>query len=103
MIRIGLAEHGVQGRYDRHVYVAQKSQKVAASRSAVDPKFVLDRDYLHIVYVEEISRAAIGIEFFRIDLKSDPSWIVVAFGPIIDRADDALTLRKFRRNSITNV
>jgi hypothetical protein len=64
---------------------------------------VLDQDYLHVVDVEEIGCAAIGIEFLLVDLKSDASWIVVAFGSIIDRAHNALTLREFRRNSITNV
>jgi hypothetical protein len=103
LIRIWLAQDGVQRRYHWHVEVAQKSQKMAASWPAVDAKLVLDQDYLHVVDVEEIGCAAIGIEFLFVDLKSDPSWIVVAFGPIIYRAHDALTLREFRRNSITNV
>jgi hypothetical protein len=56
---------------------------------------VLDQDYLYVVDVEEIGCAAIGIEFLLVDLKSDSSWIGVAFGSIIDRAHDALTLREF--------
>src|SRR5258708_35023922 len=70
---------------------------------AVDAKFVLNQDYLHIVDIEEIGGASIGIEFLLVDLKSDASRIVVAFGSIIDRAYDALTFRKFGRNCITNV
>ena len=54
------------------------------------PNSCWTRDDLHVVDVEEIGRAAIGIEFLLVDLKSDPSWIVVAFGSIIDRAHDAL-------------
>src|SRR4051794_24867078 len=76
---------------------------MAAGRPAVDAKLVLDQDYLYVVDVEEIGCAAVGIEFLLVDLKSDSSWIGVAFGSIIDRAHDALTLREFRRNSITNV
>jgi hypothetical protein len=64
---------------------------------------VLDQDYLDIVDIEEISGTAIGVEFVFVDLKSDPRRIVVAFGSIIDRTYDALTLREFRRNRITNV
>jgi hypothetical protein len=73
------------------VYVAQKSQKMAAGRPPVDAKLVLDQDYLRVVDVHEIGCAAIGIEFLLVDLKSDPSWIVIALGSIIDRAHDALT------------
>jgi hypothetical protein len=76
---------------------------MAPGRPAVDAKLVLDQDYLNIVDIEEIGGAAIGIEFLFVDLKSDASRIVVAFGPIIDRAYDALTFRKFGRNCITNV
>jgi hypothetical protein len=103
LIGIWFAQNRVQGRYYRHVYVAQKSQKMAPGRPAVDAKLVLDQNYLNVVDIEEIGGAAIGIEFFFVDLKSDPSGIVVAFGSIIDRAYDALTFREFRRNCITNV
>src|SRR5258708_22087204 len=103
LIRTWLAQHGVQRRYHWHVYVAQKRQKMAAGRSPIDAKFVLDQDYLHVVDVEKIGCATIRIEFLLVDLKSDASWIVVSFGSIIDRAHDTLTLREFRRNSITNV
>src|SRR5260221_3887298 len=70
---------------------------------AVDAKFVLNQDDLHIVDIEKIGSAAIGIEFLFVDLKSDAIRVVVAFGSIIDRAYDALTFRKFGRNCITNV
>src|SRR5258707_15426312 len=70
---------------------------------AVDAKFVLNQDYLHIVDIEEIGGASIGIEFLLVDLKSDASRIVVAFGSIIDGAYEALAFRKFGRNCITNV
>src|SRR5260370_23123299 len=103
LIRAWLAQHGVQCRYHWHVDVAQERQKMAAGRSPVDAKFMSDQVYFRVVDVEEIGCATIGIEFLLVDLKSDPSWIVVAFGSIIDRAHDALTLREFRRNSITNV
>jgi hypothetical protein len=72
-------------------------------RPAVDAKLVLDQDHLHVVDVEEIGCATVGIEFLLVDLKSDPRWIVVAFGSIIDRAHDALTLRELHRNSLTNL
>ena len=36
---------------------------------------------------------ASGIEFLLVNLKSDSRWVVVPFGPIIDRAYDAMTLR----------
>jgi hypothetical protein len=103
LIGIWFAQHRVQGRYYRHVYVAQKSQKMAAGRPAVDAKLVLDQYYLHVVDIEEIGCAPVRIEFLFVDLKSDSSRIGVAFGSIIDRAYDALTLRKFLRNCITNV
>jgi hypothetical protein len=44
LIRIWLAQHGVQRRYHWRVYLAQKSQKMAAGRPAVDAKLVLDLD-----------------------------------------------------------
>ena len=82
------------------MHVAQKSQKVAAGRPAVDAKLVLDQDHLHVVDIEEIGCAAIRIEFLLIDLKSDLRRIVVAFGSVIHRAHDALTLRELRRYSL---
>src|SRR6516162_11589449 len=86
LIRIWLAQHGVQRRYHWHVYVAQKSQKMAAGRPTVDAVLVLDQDHLDVVDVEEVGCAAIGIEVLLVDLKSYPSWIVIAFESIIDRA-----------------
>jgi len=76
---------------------------MAAGRPTINAELVLDQDYLDIVDIEEISGPAIGVEFVFVDLKSDPRRIVVAFGSIIDRTYDALTLREFRRNCITNI
>src|SRR5260370_24696266 len=94
LIRIWLAQHGVQRRYHWHMYVAQKSKKVAAGGPAVDAKLVLDQDHLHVVDIEEIGCAAIRIEFLLINLKPDPGRIVVAFGSVIDRRNDAPTFEE---------
>ena len=103
LIRIWLAQHGVLCRYHWHVYVAQKSQKMAAGRPPVDAKLVLDRDYLDVIDVEEVSRAPIGIEFLLVDFKSHLSRIIITFGSIIDCAHHALALWVLRSNSLTNV
>jgi hypothetical protein len=63
----------MQGRYYRHVNVAQKSEKLTPGRPAVDAELVLDQNYLDIVNIEEIGGAAIGIEFLFVDLKTDPA------------------------------
>jgi hypothetical protein len=76
---------------------------MASGRPAVDAKLVLQRNDLDVVDVEEIGRTAVGIEFLLVDLKADTNWIIVAFGPIIDRAHDAQTFWEFRRNSLTNI
>src|ERR1700686_1861900 len=71
--------------------------------AAVDAKLVLDRDYLYIIDVEEVSRAPKGIEFLFIDFKSHLSRIIITFGSIIHCAHYALALRILRSNSFTDV
>src|SRR5260221_11227301 len=61
LIRTWLAQHGVQRRYNWHVYVAQKRQKMAAGRYPLDAKFWLDQDNLHGVDVEKIGCATLRI------------------------------------------
>ena len=76
---------------------------MTAGGSAVNAKLVLDRDYLDIIDVEEVSRAPIGIEFLFVDFKSYLSRIIITFRSIIDCAHHALALRVLRSNSFTNV
>src|SRR5580698_9148949 len=76
---------------------------MASGSPAVDTKLVLEQNDLDVVDVEEIGRTAVGTEFLLVDLKSDTSWIIVAFGSIIDCAHDAQTFWEFRRNSLTNI
>jgi hypothetical protein len=76
---------------------------VAAGRSAVDAKLVLDRNDLDVVDIEEVSRAAIGIEFLFVNLEPYSRWIVIAFRAIINRAHHALTFREFRSNGFADV
>ncbi len=71
--------------------------------SAVNAELVLDRDYLHIIDVEEVSRAPVGIDFPFVDFKSHLSRIIITFGSIIDCAHHALALWVLRSNSLTNV
>src|SRR5271166_271646 len=103
LIQIWSAEHGVQRRDHRHPQVAQQSQKMAAGRPAEDAKLVLNRDEFDIVGVKEMGRAAIGIDFLLVNLKPDPSWIVVTFGSIIDRAHQTSTEREFRCHRFAKV
>src|SRR5258708_29730922 len=102
LIRIWLAQHGVQRRYHWHMYVAQKSKKVAAGGPAVNAKLVLDQDHLHVVHIEEIGCAAIRIEFLLINLKPDPGRIVLPFRAVTYPPHVALTLWELRRYSLTN-
>jgi hypothetical protein len=83
--------------------VAQESQEVAAGRSTVDAKLVLDRDDLDVVYVQEVSCATIRIELLFVDLKSYSSRIVIAFRAIINRAHDALTFRELRGDGFADI
>lgn len=76
---------------------------MTASRSAVDAKLVLNRDYLDVVDVKVVCRAAIGIEFFFVDLKTYSIRIIVTFGAIINCSDDAPTIRKFSGNGLAEV
>src|SRR6202040_3846481 len=98
-----LAQYGVQRRHHRHMKVAQKSQHVASSRSAVDSKFVLNRDDFDVVDIQKVGSPAVGIELDLVNLKSDPGRIIIAFRMIIHCADDALAIRKFRGHGLANV
>jgi hypothetical protein len=76
---------------------------MAAGGSPVDAELVLDRDYLDVIDVEEVSRAPIGIEFLFVDFKSHLRRIIITLGSIIDCAHHALALRVLHSNSFTNV
>ena len=53
---------------------------------AEDAKLVLNRHEFYFVGVKESGCAAVGINFLLLNLKPDLSWVVVAFGSVIDRA-----------------
>jgi hypothetical protein len=54
LIRIRLAQDGVQRGHHRHAQLAQERQNVTAGRTAEDAVFVLQADEIHIVAVQEI-------------------------------------------------
>ena len=74
---------------------------MATGRSAVNTKFVLDRNDIDFVDVEKIRRAPIGSQFRLVDLKSYSNWIIVALWPIVDRTNNTVTSREFRSDGFT--
>ena len=57
--RIRFRQDRVQRRDDRHPQVSQQLEQMRTRLAAEDPVFVLDRQHVHLVDVQKISRAAI--------------------------------------------
>src|SRR3954451_19192718 len=71
--------------------------------SAIDSKLVLYRDHLDVIDVHVISRAPIRIEFSLVKLEMNPSRIIVALWSIVNRAHEAVALRKLRGDCLANI
>jgi hypothetical protein len=103
LIRIGLAQHGVQGGDDRHAQLAQQRQNVAARRAAEDAVFMLQANEVHVVAVEEISGASIGGGVALRDFEADARRIVVARFGVVDRQREARRVRVGGGDGFTQV
>src|SRR3981081_2532650 len=80
----------MQSRYHWHIHVAEEGEKMAASDTAVNTEFVLNRNHLDVIDVQEVCRPAIRIQLLFIDFKTDPGRVVIPFRPIIHSAHNRM-------------
>ena len=90
LVRVGLAQEGVQRGDDRHAQFAQQRQHVAAGRPAENPELVLQADDVGMADVEEIRRPQIGGQVLLLDFEAHFRRILVAALEVVDRHRKAL-------------
>jgi len=76
---------------------------VVACGPAVDAELVLDGYNLDIVDVQELGGTPIRVQLLFIDFETNARWVLVAFRPVIYRANGALSLRIFSGNFFSNI
>lgn len=62
---------------------------MTSGRSTIDAKFVLKRDNLDLLMFRKSAAPPVGIEFLFLDLETNLWRVVIAFGPVINGADNA--------------
>src|SRR5260221_11851147 len=85
------AQQRMQSRYHWHIHVAEEGEKMAARHTAVDTEFVLNRNHLDVIDVQEIRRPPVRIQLLFIDFKTNPGRVVIPLRPIIHRAYNRMT------------
>ena len=94
LVGVRLAQDGVEGRDDRHPQVPQQAEDVAAGRAAVDAVLVLEADDVGVREVQEVGRPEVALQVLLVDLEPDLRRVVVPFGAVVDRHDEALGVRE---------
>ena len=90
--RIWLAQQSVQRGHHRHAYFFEQRQQMTARRTAVDAKLMLHAQHIHIVEVQKVRRASIGVDILLHELKAHAWGILVALHAVIHRSHIALRL-----------
>ena len=101
--RVGVTQHRMQGRHNRHAHFLQQRQQVAARGPAIDAELVLHAEHLRVIEVQEIRRAAIRIKILLDQFELDPWRILVALYPVIHRSGITFRQRICRAHSLTKV
>ena len=94
LVGVRLAQDGVEGRDDRHPQVAQQAEDVAAGRAAVDPVLVLEADDVGCCRSSGSRPPGGSFQVLLVDLEPDLRRVVVPFGAVVDRHDEALGVRE---------
>ena len=68
----------------------QQRENVAAGRAAVDAILMLETNDLGVGEIEKVRRALIAVQILLGDLEAHLGWIIVSFGAVVDRNDEAL-------------
>src|SRR5437763_9090201 len=76
---------------------------MTSGRAAIDAKFVLDRDDLDVINVQEIRRAPVGVDLLFVDLKTDARRIIVTLRTVVNRSHYAFAIRVFGCHRLANV
>ena len=103
LIGVGLAQDRMQGRHDRHPQVPQEAEDMTARTPSEDPIFVLKADDVGIREVQEIGRAAIAVTVLLVDLEPNFGRVVVPFGTIVHRHDEAFRLVELAGHRVIHV
>jgi len=98
LLRVGLAQDGVQRGHDGHPQFAQQRQQMTAGRPAVDPELVLHAHQVRVADVQKLRRALVGGQVLLLDLKANDAGILVAARDVVDRHRKTLGLRMLRRH-----
>ena len=88
----------MERRDDRNTQIAKQGQNKASRWPSVDSVFVLERYHVGVAEVQVIGGPAIGFEIILAELESYFTWIIVAFGQIIDWHHKTLGRRKLLRD-----
>ena len=95
LLRIGLAQHRVQRRHDRHSQFPQQPQDMAARGSAENSKLMLQTHDVRVSDVEKIRRPLIGGQILLLNLKPNHVRVLVAVIDIVNRNGEAVLLGVF--------
>ena len=103
LLRVRLAQHRVQRGDDGHLQFAQQRQHMAARRPAENAELMLHANHVHVRDVQKIRRAQIRRQVLLRNLEAHLRRIIVTAREVIDRHDQALHRRKFRRHGAAQV
>jgi hypothetical protein len=93
----------VQRGDDGHLQLAQQRQHMTARRPAENPELMLHANHVHVRDVQEIRRAQVGWQVLLRNLEAHFRRVIVAARKVIDRDDQALHRRKFRRHRAAQI
>ena len=83
LLRCGISQHGMQGRYQGHLQVFCELDDKAAALTTVYAVFVLQTDYIRIAHVEEAGSETVLIQFILADLESHLGRVAIALRLVI--------------------
>ncbi len=103
LVGVGVAQDRVQSGDDRHAQFTQERQDVTTGPAAVDAIFMLQRHHIHVVDIEKIGGAAIGVDVFLGQLEADAGWVIIARFNIVDWQGNTGRAFVFIRNRFTQI
>ena len=103
LIRVGVAQNGVQGRDDGHAQFTQEGQDVTARPSTEDAIFVLQAHEVYVVDIQKVGGAAIRVNILLRQFKSNAGWIGVAGLDVVDGQGNARCSAVFGGDGLTQI
>jgi hypothetical protein len=103
LFQVWLAQHRVQGGDDGHPQFVQQRQHMAAGKSAENAKFVLQANHIHIGDVQKIRRPQVRRQVLLGNLETHFRRIIVSIREVIDRHNETLHRREFRRHGAAQI